>query len=546
MRRAPFVLVLCGAIGLAVVAFAALSHLDAARRSVERRVRSETTQALREEGYRLARDLLAALATAPVARFDKDGALVRPAPPAHAQRFESPTGSITVLYLERDPERALRHAVNSAERALAKLHLARRDRSARHLQDALAEKSLRGTELALQARLEGFRWEDNAPDEAWQDDVSALLGGPQDRFARALLRHANVAPGTPRHERERLVRMRPREGLFVESRVLMRGIKRDAGWEVRSLPLPERLQEEGVMRAALPDPLEFLELRGTLDRALLRRMLRDENRSVVLMYAGAAVFLLIGIGYALLALRRANRLAVAKQDFLANVTHELKTPLANVRLYAESLQQGRVAASDQKEFLATILEETGRLDGLVEGLLHVARGPSLHFAPLDCQALLVETASRWEPRLARAGFTLALDAPALPTVRGDKEALQRALSNLLDNSRKYARDNPRIELTGAASNGSVRLTVRDHGPGIPVAHREEVLRPFARLESADRKETEGVGLGLSLVVACMEAHGGRVEWGGGGGAAVTLVLPVDEGTNAERKVGDESDSARGG
>ena len=83
---------------------------------------------------------------------------------------------------------------------------------------------------------------------------------------------------------------------------------------------------------------------------------------------------------------------------------------------------------------------------------------------------------------------------------------------------------------GSVQKGEVRLIVRDHGIGIPVADRERVLRPFARLESADRKETEGTGLGLSLVVSTMEAHGGRIELGrvAGGGTEATLVLPVLE------------------
>jgi len=135
---------------------------------------------------------------------------------------------------------------------------------------------------------------------------------------------------------------------------------------------------------------------------------------------------------------------------------------------------------------------------------------------------------RWRPRLEQEGFVFSVETQDLPSVHGDRGALLRAIDNLLDNARKYSRDDKRVNLTGAASNGEVRIVVRDHGIGIPVADRERVLRPFARLESADRKETEGTGLGLSLVVSTMESHGGRIELGrvAGGGTEATLILPV--------------------
>ncbi|MHC4407818.1 MAG: sensor histidine kinase, partial [Planctomycetota bacterium] len=164
----------------------------------------------------------------------------------------------------------------------------------------------------------------------------------------------------------------------------------------------------------------------------------------------------------------------------------------------------------------------------VEGLLHAARGPRMRMETLDPASLLAESGARWERRLARAGFALQTKVDALPDVRGDRESLLRALDNLIDNARKYGQQDKRILLAGSAANGQVRLAVRDHGSGIPVGDRERVLSPFTRLESADRKETPGTGLGLSLVVSTMEAHGGRVEVGKapGGGAEITLVLPA--------------------
>jgi signal transduction histidine kinase len=147
---------------------------------------------------------------------------------------------------------------------------------------------------------------------------------------------------------------------------------------------------------------------------------------------------------------------------------------------------------------------------------------------VDGARLLRETAEGWRPRLEREGFELAVETTELP-LRADAEALRRALDNLVDNARKYSGEDRRIELGGTIRDGEAWLTVRDHGPGIPVGERSRVLQPFHRLESADRKETAGTGLGLSLVVATMEAHGGRVEIESGGdqGACVSLVLPLE-------------------
>ncbi|MFI5403144.1 MAG: sensor histidine kinase, partial [Planctomycetota bacterium] len=276
------------------------------------------------------------------------------------------------------------------------------------------------------------------------------------------------------------------------------------------VPLPDL--GSGPVPEPLPDPFSGIVLRGAVDaRAVTTRPGR-----LYALYGLAALILVVGTAYAYVAIGRADRLARAKSDFVANITHELKTPLANIRLYGESLRDGRAPA----EWVQTILDEAARLDTLVEGLLHVARAPRLAFERLDPRALLAEAEARWRPRL---GASLKVAVPELPAVRGDREALLRALGNLLDNARKYG--GGQVELSGAAENGSVRLTVADRGPGIPAADRERVLQPFVRLH----EDAPGAGLGLSLAVSCMEAHGGRVEiqGGAGGGAAVSLVLPAE-------------------
>jgi len=322
--------------------------------------------------------------------------------------------------------------------------------------------------------------------------------------------------------------------VFVEDGTLARITPEDGGLALRTLPLAALDLGAGPLRAPLPDPYGALALRGDIDAGGLAARLAAERRSAAAVYGLAALILAAAAALALFAVERARRLARAKEGFVANVTHELKTPLANIRLYAESLHEGRVRAGDEDGFMRTILDEAARLDALVEGLLHAARGPKSIAVRLDPREVVHEAAARWRGRLEQEGFTFTVRVDDVPPVRGDPEAFVRALGNLLDNARKYDRTRRRVELSASAANGQVRLTVRDGGPGIPVAARARVLQPFARLEAADRKETEGVGLGLSLARSCVEAHGGRVEIGqeGGAGAAVSLVLPAAGGRDA--------------
>jgi len=526
MRAAQALLLISLAVALAVVVYAARAQLRDVEQTIrdgERRaVSAELQQAARER----ARMLDAALgAGPPLAEYTREGVLLRPAPPATAERFEVPVRTLTAVHLARgDLAEAERAAETSAERVQVLLAKGTEE----SLEAALREPAMRGTELWYLTRLALFERRGTAPDAAWRDDVSALLAGPSDRFARSLLARAGLEPAGSPEERRRLAALPVRPGDFADGDTLYRATPSPDG-TLQLHAVPRSDPGEGRLSVRLPDPFGMLEVRGDVDDDAVARRVRDRRPRVLLLYGGAALLLVVGTVYAYVSIGRSYRLAAAKSDFVANVTHELKTPLANIRLYAETLRAGRVKTEeDRDQFLDTILEEGRRLEDLVEGLLHAARGPRLRMEPLDPAALLRESGTRWAPRLEREGFTLETAIGELPAVRGDRGALLRALDNLLDNARKYGREDKRIELRGSARNGHVELAVRDHGAGIPVADRERVLRPFTRLESADRKQTPGTGLGLSLVVSTMEAHHGRVVVNAapGGGAEVTLVLPA--------------------
>ena len=538
MRGPRILLVLCLAVGLLAVWYAAQAQLREVRFSLvrdrQRTVRAELQQRARE----LARELRLGLETGPVfAYYDMAGWLLWPAAPAVAKPYRAPQDSSIAVFLRMGRvERALEVAQSSRDRTAALVRLGMERNDARLLRRALGEGILQGTDLGYRVRLEIFRLEGSKPDAKWIDDVSALLDGPSDRFGRSLLKEAGCQPVHSRALRAELEGIKPRPGFFaLNDHVHSVRVEPEPGGKaprlvLRRIAVASVPIGSGSMSVQLPRPFEVIELRGDVHRSEVQAALNRWTLRILGLFGSAGLVLIIGTIYAYIALGRAYRLAAAKNDFVANVTHELKTPLANIRLYAESLREGRVRSNDQPEFLDTILEEAGRLDSLVEGLLHAARGPKLDWRPLDIAALTREAETRWRPRLEREGYAFTVAAPAVPAVRGDKEALLRALDNLLDNARKYSMGDRRIRLEASAGNGHVRVTVKDHGPGIPAQDRNRVLRPFARLESADRKETPGTGLGLSLVVSCMEAHGGRIEIGEmqGGGAAVTLILPVKE------------------
>ena len=523
VRSARALLLICLTVALALVVFACRAHLtqlESSLRETERRKARAT-----HEGY--ARHQAALLTQAldgatPYALYSESGTLLRPAPPSQVRDFVAPVWSVTVMLIGNGKlDEAMRSATTSAERA--RVLLARG--TVGSLDDALLEPAVVGTDLALLVRLRRFRALNSKPDPAWIDDVSALLGGPSERLGRTLLAQAETEPVSSPAERHKLASYVPQPGVFRDGNDIVRVTREQRGFVLRRAPI--EFVTMGAIELTLPEPYEMLHWYGDIKPGVVQAEFRARVPGVIALYGAAGLLLLVGSVYAFLAIGRAYRLSAAKTDFVANVTHELKTPLANIRLYAESLRSGRVRSEDQAEFLDTILDEGQRLESLVDGLLHAARGSNLAMRPLDPAELLREVETRWRPRLEKEGFALTATVPALPRVQGDRAALLRALDNLLDNARKYGRQDKRIELGGRAENGNVLLVVRDHGAGIPVGDRERVLRPFTRLESADRKETPGTGLGLSLVVSTMEAHEGavRLRKAAGGGTEVTLSLP---------------------
>ena len=232
--------------------------------------------------------------------------------------------------------------------------------------------------------------------------------------------------------------------------------------------------------------------------------------------------------------RRSEVEARQKTSFVANVSHEFKTPLTSIRLYAELLEQGRVADADRRgEYLRTIGRETQRLARLVNNALDFSRleqgRKKYQREPLDLRTEVARLLDTHEPRLAEAGLALRRELPAAPVgVTTDRDAVEQIVLNLLDNACKYAAAGREVTVQlSAPAGGGAELRVLDRGPGVPPEHRDRIFEKFHRVDDTLTAEKAGAGLGLSIARQLARGLGGelRFEARPGGGAVFLLNLP---------------------
>lgn len=230
--------------------------------------------------------------------------------------------------------------------------------------------------------------------------------------------------------------------------------------------------------------------------------------------------------------RRTRREALRRSHFVSSVSHELRTPLTSIRLHAEMLNDRAWSAEKQQRFLATILRESERLTQLVEHVLDFSaleRGSrKVHPRTIDLREILDQTLQAIGPQFAQAGLTVECAVPDAPLeVQADPHALGQALRNLLDNARKYAASGKRVIVSTETSPHSVLLRVRDFGPGLKPDARQRIFEPFVQGSDALTDKPAGVGLGLAIARAWLEAAGARLEWTSvdGPGACFTIHLP---------------------
>ncbi|MFO7900683.1 MAG: ATP-binding protein, partial [Planctomycetota bacterium] len=250
----------------------------------------------------------------------------------------------------------------------------------------------------------------------------------------------------------------------------------------------------------------------------------------------------IGVVIVMNDVTRVRRLENLRRDFVANVSHELKTPITSIKGFVETLVDGAVDDREEAErFLRIVAGHADRLTAIIDDLLLLSRieqdeqEPGIGRETWPLADILASAVRACEQRAAEKGTPVTLDCPDDLTAEVNAQLFEQAVTNLIDNAIKYSEPGSAIEVTGSAADGEVAVSVRDHGCGIEAKHLPRVFERFYRVDKARSRSLGGTGLGLAIVKHIVRAHQGRVTVDStpGEGSAFTIFLPVPGAPEAE-------------
>ena len=276
-----------------------------------------------------------------------------------------------------------------------------------------------------------------------------------------------------------------------------------------------------AVRDEVPFPSDQLPRERALRSAIAAAIAGEAIDGLEVTIAGRTVTLTArplasgGAVLALFDLTPLRRLETVRSDFVANVSHELKTPLTVVGGFAETLGDEGLDPDTRRQFASAILSNTRRMQRIVDDLLDLSRIESGGWTPnpamVDIEALAVDVLAGMRSRGAAKGIALRVDVePKAMVVDADPTALRQVLTNLIDNAVRHTTAGE-VVVQARAQNGGITVSVRDTGAGIRAEHLARIFERFYRVDSARSREEGGTGLGLAIVKHLVEAHGGRVN-----------------------------------
>lgn len=269
---------------------------------------------------------------------------------------------------------------------------------------------------------------------------------------------------------------------------------------------------------------------------------RAEAQRKTLLSMGLVILALFGVGFgtysAFRFIKQSFELSRLKADFMSNITHELKTPLTSIQMFADLLGLGRISdESKRKEYYNLISTESQRLRRMIDEILDFARSEQGRvpyvLAEGDVSEVVRDSMALFELSAEAAGFKIESELPkngALPPADLDPDALARVMINLLSNAVKYSIDTPKVGVKVWRDGHDIRIDVSDEGVGIEPPNLDRIFDKFFRAGDPLTREVSGTGLGLSLVDSIVRAHAGRVlvESEKGAGSTFSVFLPIVE------------------
>lgn len=303
---------------------------------------------------------------------------------------------------------------------------------------------------------------------------------------------------------------------------------------INKVPKPSgEIADQGLLLMPMPagiPPRDFFQAKIIHYQSyLLQKTLPQFLFSLFLIVITALAFLLIYRN-----LRQQERLTALKNDFVSNVTHELKTPIATVSVAIEALSSFNALQNPQltKEYLDISKNELNRLTILVDKVLKMSifeqKEPELQLESINVKELVQQITASMRLQFEKYHAEVNVDASGEDfMIQGDRLHLTSVVYNLVDNALKYSPEHPKIHINVAQQNGHLNLQVQDNGIGIAPEYKNRVFEKFFRVPTGDVHNVKGYGLGLNYVASVVQKHGGKidVESAPGKGSCFTVVLP---------------------
>ncbi|MEO8277121.1 MAG: ATP-binding protein [Thermoanaerobaculia bacterium] len=271
--------------------------------------------------------------------------------------------------------------------------------------------------------------------------------------------------------------------------------------------------------------------------------LTGEGINWLLLSIGCVLFffLIVGLTYQLAQALAARRHALKQEEFLSNVTHEMKSPLAAIKLHAQTLLRGDDAAPEvRRRFLATIEQQTDRMALLVDSVLESSRllslATKLELRPVAFDEFLAHYLEHAVPQAEARGVSLRAEYAVPARILATEEALRRVLDNLIDNAVRHSRPGGEVRCRLTVAGGTARLEVEDDGEGVPKRDLSRIFDRFYQVERPGNPHLRGTGLGLSIVAGLVREMHGEVRahsHEGRPGTRLEVELPIAEPQRAE-------------